>query len=236
MIKFAILSDNKNIRYYEDIIDKFMMRCDMFYEKISFNDKDKRLNEFLESNSGLTVYIINNNLISGVEFLNRLRGKYNDYNSFIIIIDTNDEKSLPCDIGNDFMIDVIKNDVCFNLEKDLNSILVYASNQKKCLSVYQDKMMYKIPFSQILYIEKKLNSKKVNIVCKENVFEISKSLIEMEKLLDNRFVKSHQSAIVNLDNIKSIDFYENCIEFINCSKCNLLSRSNKKLLKGMLSK
>ena len=59
---------------------------------------------------------------------------------------------------------------------------------------------------------------------------------KLEEELDNRFFRSHQSAIVNLDNVERIDFENNVIIFNNDFTCSLLSRSAKKILKKMIFK
>lgn len=237
MLRFAIIS-SKNNGVYKDIIDKVMINYDMFYEKCSFNANDKKFEEFCTANDGAAVILIEDGKLDSLNILNDIRKKYNCYASFIIIIDT-DKKLNGIDIleNNPFLVDII--DVSLlntKLEKNLCTIMNIIYNKKKVFSFYSDKILYKIPYSQILYIEKELNGKKVSIVCKQAVYEISKSIVEMEKLLDNRFVKSHQSALINKDNIDYIDFNSNKIVFENSKECNLISRTNKKNLRDSLSK
>ena len=83
----------------------------------------------------------------------------------------------------------------------------------------------------MIYIEKELKSKKSIIITKYGKFHLFKSLNELEEELDNRFFRSHQSAIVNLDNVERIDFENNVIIFNNDFTCSLLSRSAKKEIK-----
>jgi len=71
-----------------------------------------------------------------------------------------------------------------------------------------------------------------NIVTRNQIYNIRKTIKELEQDLagDNSFIKTHRSCIVNLKNIKHIDFENNIIEIKN-KKIKLLSRANKKALK-----
>ena len=64
---------------------------------------------------------------------------------------------------------------------------------------------------------------------------IRKTIKELEEELSNTidFFKTHRSCIVNLKNVKHIDFENNTIKFVN-KKIDLISRANKKALKERL--
>ena len=83
-----------------------------------------------------------------------------------------------------------------------------------------------------MYIEKSLNDNICNIITKNNNYFIRKTIIELEKILsdDIAFIKTHRSCIVNIRNIKSVDFEKNTIFFEN-NKINLISRTQKRKLK-----
>lgn len=88
-------------------------------------------------------------------------------------------------------------------------------------------------YEDILYIEKERNSKKSIIHTKTDIVYTTKTLTDLEDLLDERFFRTHQSAIINLDNVKMIDPSKNYLLFNNDEKCFYLSRDKKKKLKEL---
>ena len=68
------------------------------------------------------------------------------------------------------------------------------------------------------------------VVTKDNEYVIRKSIVTILDELDDSFCKSHRSCIVNINNIRRVDFDNNIIYFDN-SSIDLLSRSNRKSLK-----
>ena len=72
---------------------------------------------------------------------------------------------------------------------------------------------------------------------KNNVYTIRKTIKELEKDLakEIHFFKTHRSCIVNLKNIKYIDFENNTITFVN-KTIDLLSRQNKRALKERMKR
>ena len=71
----------------------------------------------------------------------------------------------------------------------------------------------------INYIEKSLNDNTCNVITKNNVYNIRETIINLEKKLsdDINFIKTHRSCIVNLKNIKYVDFEKNIIIFNKAS-------------------
>ena len=103
---------------------------------------------------------------------------------------------------------------------------------KKSLCYTSKGDLYYIPYHDILYIEKSLNDNNCNVVTINNVYNIRKTIIDLEDKLsdDINFIKTHRSCIINLKNIKYIDFENNIIAFAN-KEIYLLARAHKKKLK-----
>ncbi len=125
-------------------------------------------------------------------------------------------------------------------EKRLISTLMMAyqiQNWQKSYNFYCDKELYQIPYSDIEYFLKHLNTNQTEIVTRNKSYIISKSITKIEKDLENNFnfFKTHQSCIVNLKNVIHIDFANNTIYFKN-QQIELLSRNKKKELKETLEK
>ena len=99
-----------------------------------------------------------------------------------------------------------------------------------------DNEIYQIPYEHILYFEKNLNDNSTFLVTNEHNYILNKSISSIDNDLKDEcnFFKTHRSCIVNLDNIKSINFTTNIIKFNNC-KTDLISRNKKKTLKELFT-
>ncbi len=106
---------------------------------------------------------------------------------------------------------------------------------QKNFSFIFNNIFYQISYDDILYFEKNLNDNYTTIITKNSSYKIKKSITKLsEEFRDNSFFfKTHQSCIINLKNVKKVDFTQNIIYFINC-KITLLSREKKKSLKEVL--
>ena len=156
------------------------------------------------------------------------------YFSFIVIIDKNGVLSYEkIKKENSFMIDLLKEDEFSRLKYDVRYIYNSTLTRKKILTVIFDSQIYNLAYEDILYIEKERNSKKSIIHTKTDIVYTTKTLTDLEDLLDERFFRTHQSAIINLDNVKMIDPSKNYLLFNNDEKCFYLSRDKKKKLKEL---
>ena len=68
----------------------------------------------------------------------------------------------------------------------------------------------------------------------KNQFYIVKSINWLEQNLGSDFVKTHQSCIVNLNNIKEVDFSDNVITFKNGESTCLFADKMKKEVKELV--
>lgn len=156
------------------------------------------------------------------------------YFSFIVIIDKNGVLSYEkVKKENSFMIDLLKEDEFSRLKYDVRYIYNATLTRKKILTVIFDSQIYNLAYEDILYIEKERNSKKSIIHTKTDIVYTTKTLTDLEDLLDERFFRTHQSAIINLDNVKMIDPSKNYLLFNNDEMCFYLSRDKKKKLKEL---
>ena len=236
MIKFITITDNKETtERYEKIINVVMMKLDIYYEIRSFEGEDKKIKEICKENSGTNIFIIeNSNRVSAERIVKLIKKEYKMVAAFIVVVGEESETRLEKLVFDySFLIDVIiKNaDLNINLENDIKRILEILEARKQVLNVINDKLLYRIAYGDIYYIEKELNGKKSIIITKYGKFHLFKSLNEIQEELDVRFFRSHQSAIINIDNVSSIDFENNKIIFTNEIVCSLISRNSKKQIK-----
>ena len=234
-MNFIIYEDEKEYsERYKNVIYKLLGPTTLNYKIIEINEYNDENKEKLDNIEGNKVYIldIEVNGKNGLDLARKIR-KSGDWTSPIIIVTSHEEFKHVGYTGKILMLNFISKDQ--KLEKDLYESLEVAleinmANKSLC---YTNKgELYHIPYQDILYIEKSLNDNICNVVTKNNIYNIRKTIIDLEKKLsdDINFVKTHRSCIVNIKNIKFVDFEKNIISFIN-KEIDLLSRAHKKNLK-----
>lgn len=216
----------------------------VFYEKNSFYVKTlKHLIMKLAKNNSYQIYSrnsleakitgkkiylleIENN---GIEMARKIRNS-GDWKSPIILMTKDRTFQKPSKL---LILDVI------NLHTDLEEkitatikLALHIVKSHKAFKFSYNNELYQIPFEDILYFEKDLNNNYVSIITKDNIYRIKESIknIEQKLMAFSIFFKTHQSCIVNLQNIIKIDFKENIIYF-KTKYTHLLSRNRKKELK-----
>ena len=240
MLKLVIISSNKeNTKEYKELIDILLLKTKDAYKTYCFNGYSNELKDFIKNNDELIYIIEHSNDINCEQLLQKLRVEKLDMRSFVIIIDfmnqVNDIVKNKYFVNNKILSDKD------NFKKDFQGLIevlfLSYKGKKNILKFIYNNCIYRISFSDILYIEKERNSKKIEIVCKDNsIYKISKPLNEISNMLDHRFFKVHRSATVNLYNIKNIDFKNNIITFVNGDNLDLISRDKIHELKDIYSK
>ena len=109
-------------------------------------------------------------------------------------------------------------------------------NRNKVLIFNFNYNCYRIPYDDILYIEKIQDDQKCVITTENgNQFEIPASITKLSQDLGPSFFQSHKSCIVNIEKIKKVNYSDNTITFINNESVYLLSNRNKKRLKDYVA-
>ena len=241
MLKFVIISNNlNNIRKCKDIINNTLIDIEYYYKIYEFFDSNDKLSCFLKNNIRNNIYIIDQD--SGVDsknIINSIINTHEDLCSFIMIIDLS--KQLDNDniySISEFNIKIFQDYKKYQsqLKNTINHLVKLLDKKDKCIKCYYDGCLYKIPYSDILYIEKETNSKLCKIVCKNECLYVNKTIKELKTEVDSTFIQTHRSALVNRDNIYKIDIRNGRIVFTNATECYLISRNNKKSLKLLFSK
>lgn len=235
---FIIYEDEKDYATrYRNVINKLLMGTNLNYEIIEINEYNEITKKQLENIGGNKSYILDIEVAgkNGLELARKIR-KNGDWTSPIIIVTSHDEFRTVGYTGKILMLNFISKSG--DLEKQLFDSLETAleiNMANKSLRYTNKGELYNIPYQEILYIEKSLNDNTSNIVTKSHIYNIRKTIKELEEELSNTidFIKTHRSCIVNLRNVKHIDFENNIIKFVN-KKIDLISRSNKKALKERL--
>lgn len=234
-MNFIIYEDeNKYIEKYKKIISRLLGTIDLNYKITEIKEYNESSKEIINSTEGGKIYILDIEVAgkNGLDLARKIR-KSGDWVSPIIIVTSHEEFKTVGYTAKILMLNFISK--CEELESQLIETLKVAleinlSNKSLCYTNRGE--TYRIPYKDILYIEKSLNDNICNIITKNNKYFIRKTIIELEKILsdDIAFIKTHRSCIVNIRNITTVDFEKNTIFFKN-NKTNLISRTQKRKLK-----
>lgn len=237
-MNFIIYEDMKQyIDVYKKVILKLMGPNNLNYNIIEINKYDKSTKEKLLELKENKIYLLDIEVPGkeGIELAREIR-KSGDWISPIIIISSHDEFKSVGYTRKILMLDFISKKS--NIEKNLYEALSLAKEillTKKSLCFKEKGEVFQIPLDEILYIEKSINDNLSLIVTENNTYKIRSTIQKLEKELSgtNDFFRVHRSYLVNLKNIRHINFDEGKIDFSN-SKLALLSRANKKKLKDKI--
>lgn len=218
MIEFVILEQNKNLyNKIKLILEKELMNYDYNY---IISEK--------ETNNKFKIYIID--YTKKNKLLERIRYENNDWSSMIIIISESKlissiekQKVMPVDI-------IDKENTMFE-DMLLRSIKIALRNydtRPKTIKYKYKTTYYNIDLKDIIYIEKEKESKRVIIKTKEEDYYYPSSLTEIEKILDNRFIKCSRSYIINKEQVKQYNTKENIIVLKSGDTVKEISRNKKK--------
>lgn len=233
MINFIICDDNTVVREtVNNVIAKVMLPTDIEYKTFSFSQYDKSFMQLIDKNLGKKIYILDVevNSQSGLDIARKIRDK--DWNCIIIILTAHYELAYDAFKNRLMLLDFISkfDDYEHNLH-DVLKLAIKASETKKQLSFEFNRTVYKIDFNDILYIMKDTGRKNSIIKTFTKEYSVALNLNKISLMITENFIQTHRACIINKDNVKTIDFKENTITFINNEKILLLSKTYKKDVK-----
>lgn len=112
----------------------------------------------------------------------------------------------------------------------LNALERYTLQTNKTHKVYTIEIgdrRISVDYNDILFFETSSNIHKVILHAKDRQIEFSSTIKELEKILDDTFVRCHRSFLVNKNNIQEIDTKNRIIYFINGETCLMSTRMMK---------
>lgn len=230
MINFIICDDNKKtVLDIKTIINKFMMKNKVEYKTHIFNDFDDTFMKIVNTPLSFKIYIldIETPSRSGIDVARMIRKK--DVDSVIIFITGHEELGLT----------LLKNEIMFlsfinkfdNYEKRLITSIKKALEilkRKNIIRFEERGVLYTIAMNDILYITRDSIERKCIIKTDYAEIRTYKSLTSIEKLLDNRYIKTHRACLVNKERVAKIDKIRKNILFDNGAAVSLLSEKYRK--------
>jgi len=234
MLRFVVCEDNKDsLSRLCNIVNKVMMPYNFEYKISKFTEYNKEVEEIIKRKYEQKVYILDIELgeISGLEIASEIRE--NDLESIIIFVTAYNEFKNDIFYSRLLAIDYIPKDrLWMDRFESTMEYTIKAINKRRVLSFEFNYNSYRVPFDDILYIEKVQDNQKCVINTESgSQFEIISTISELIEKLGPNFFQSHKSCIVNIDKIKKINYADNTITFINNECVYLLSNRKKKQLR-----
>ena len=234
MLRFVICEDNKQfINRINLIINKYMIPKNYAYKTNKFTKYNEELKEIIENKNDEKIYILDIELpyISGLEIASEIREE--DDTSPIIFITSHPEFQNDIFYSRLLAIDFINKDMFWPERFEETIKYTFENiNKNKIFSFEYNYNSYRIPINKILYIEKIQDNPKYKIVMENgDEYEIISTISKLKEKLGHRFYQSHKSCLVNVEQIKKINYGENTITFNNNKSIYLLSNRHKKGIK-----
>ena len=211
-----------------------MMNYDTPYDIKEFEDYDDKFYTYARKESGFKVYLLDivTSETSGIDAARRIREEYDDWVSVILMVTSHTEYKYEALSSRLFLLDFINklNNMESKIKEDLLIAMKNYNSREKQIKYSYNRNLYNINLKDIIYIEKEQDSKRCIATTKSGKQIIPGTLTDIHKKLDERFIKTHKSLIVNTDEIDKYDTSDNKITFKNGDITYLISRNKKKEL------
>ncbi len=235
MINFIIYEDEEYFgNLYKNVIHKFMGNSDDQYKIYSFSEYSDEIIKFIKGLTGQNVFIFDIEVKgkSGLDLAREVRAVKKTMNDQIIIVTAHQDL-----IQNAFHKKILMVDFISKFDELEERLLlcfheIYEIfNSNKFLSFKQDSEIIRIPYNDILFIEKDKNDECLYIETDNCRYKYRTNIAKIEHLLENdkRFFKTHRSCIVNTFKITKLNTSIPIIYFNN-KYTTCLSRDKKKEL------
>lgn len=237
MIKFIICDDNKEaLEIANRSVTRAMMDYDIEYKVLKFTKYDEKLKEQIKDELNTKIYILDIELpiVSGLEIASEIRETEDD--SIIIFVTAHPECKNDIFYSRLEAIDYISKYYRYEerIEETIKHIMKRMYRNKTYSYTYNhihNKLLYK----EINYIEKEQLQNRciIHLINKDKKI-IPTTISNIKKELSPMFFQSHKSCIINIDNIKYIDYKNYTIYFKNGDNTNLLSFEARKELRKIV--
>ncbi len=211
MINFVIYEDdNEWTKEYKKITHRFMGKNDDLYKIYTYTSYSDKLLENIKKLNGQNVFILDIEVKgkSGLDLAREIRKFKKTMNDQIIIVTAHQDL-----VSNAFHQKLLMVDFISKFD-DLDSKLLACYreiyeifNSNKCLSFKQDGEIVRIPYNDILFVEKNTVGDYLVIETLSDEVKFKSNIAKVEKMLsdDARFFKTHRSCIVNTFKITKLN-------------------------------
>lgn len=237
MIKFIICDDNKEaLDIASKSVTKTMMNYDIEYKVLKFTRYDEKLKEEIHDELNTKIYILDIELpiVSGLEIASEIRETEDD--SIIIFVTAHPECKNDIFYSRLEALDYISK--YYRYEERIEDTIKHIMKKRYRNNIFtytfnhvHNKLLYK----EINYIEKEqLQNRCIIHLTSKETKVVAKTISAIKKELSSMFFQSHKSCLINIDNIKYIDYKRYTIYFKNGDSTNLLSFEARKELRKIV--
>lgn len=197
--------------YIKDILTKYIEETNSNAVLTLVTNNSDDVIDYIKNNSEVTLYYLDiklNSSMTGIELAAHIRE--NDFYSNIIFI-TNYPEFVQTTY--DYRVEALDYIIKDNSEdmrtKICSGLELVEKRQsrgyRECLNIENKQHSFSIPYGCIYYIESIKSSHKLSLYHDNGIITFYCLLKDLDKKLDNRFVRCHKSVIVNKDKIFSVD-------------------------------
>ena len=230
MLNFIIVDDNKSQRKRNsNIVINNMMKNKIEFNIVEIEDYNDKLIDIISNNSLDKVYILDIELpsLDGVEIARKIRYKYNDWNSPIIILTVH--TSLYYEVYKQRLqiLDFIPKfgSIDTSINEDIDICLRMLNKEKVYKYIYKN-VEYNIKLSDINFIQR--DGRKTKIVTKNQTYYQNITINAIKSMLPTYFKISAKGTLINMRNIHEIDWNEMIVFFKDGTKDYVVTNSHKK--------
>lgn len=238
MIKFIICEDNPiTLEQLGQTVTKAMMKHSVEYKVYKFTGYNDELKELIKEEEIIKIYILDVEIpiVSGLEIASEIREIDDDSN--IVFVTSHPECQDDIFYSRLEATDYIskrnrcQERLCSTIEHIMTKMY-----RKKYLSFSCNHVYNRIILRDIDYIEKYPTQNKC-IIHLTNGDEkyIKETLTTLEEELKPLFLRTHKSCLINLSNIKYVEYSNHTIYFKSGYSTDLLTPSSKKELKSYVN-
>ncbi len=234
MIKYIICEDNSNfLQKISEVVHKTMKMYKFDYKIHKFQGYKPEIESLISDESDQKIYILDVEMpeVSGLEIASMIREE--DTKSTIIFLTSYPEYKNDVFYSRLLALDYIqKGPLWGNRLEDTIKHTIKNINKGKALVFKYNGHAYRVEYNDINYIEKVQEHRKCIIYTKDGKkYQVTSTLKELQPKLTSTFLQTHKSFILNVKNIKHIDYPNNVVTFNNNFKAYLISNRGKRELK-----
>ncbi|MBC6004546.1 MAG: LytTR family DNA-binding domain-containing protein [Paeniclostridium sordellii] len=241
-MRIFICEDNDDQRYsLEKSIVSILENENIKGDIVLSSNSSKKIIDYISENKGRGVYFLDINIgedIDGIELARQINNI--DKSAIIIMITSHKDMShlvFKYHIG---AIDYIIKEDYEEVKHRIRECIICANNKMKD-SLNKDYFFIerldcidKIKYEDILYFET-CKKRFIGLNTTKSYIEFNGTLKELEKKLDDRFIRCHKSYIVNKNKVRNINKKQRIITMEDGSKCYVSLLLLKKTVESIVS-
>lgn len=225
MIKIAICDDNEWIRdEMKIILGKAKITLNLEIQISDFSSGEELIENIDKNNYYDLIFLdIEMGKLSGIDVAKYIRENKNNYSTQIAFVTCKEEYvKAVFEINTlNFIEKPMKQE---KIIKTIEQVLKIKDDDRRFFSYKIKRTYHNIPYSDIYYFQ--VDKRKTTIYTTREEIVFYSSLKEVEKKLDkNKFVRVHQSFIVNKSKVENLSNHD--IQLVNCEKKIPMARERK---------